>query len=44
MVLRAWSKHVVAATISREPVGVTDEFSGLPALQYLGKIGDEAAG
>jgi hypothetical protein len=32
------SQHVAAATISTTPVAVTDEFSGLPALQYLCKI------
>jgi hypothetical protein len=33
------SKHVAAATISPTPIAITDEFSGLPALQYLRKFG-----
>jgi RimJ/RimL family protein N-acetyltransferase len=33
------SKHVAAATISAAPIAVTDKYSGLPALQYLLKIG-----
>jgi hypothetical protein len=32
------SQHVAAATISTTPKEVTDQFSGLPALQYLRKI------
>jgi ribosomal protein S18 acetylase RimI-like enzyme len=32
------SKRVAEATISASPVSVTDEFSGLPALQYVRKI------
>ncbi len=32
------SKRVAKATISATPVAVTDEYSGLPALQYLAKI------
>ncbi len=32
------SKKVAAAAISASPVGVTDEGSGLPALQYLKKV------
>jgi hypothetical protein len=32
------SQHVAAAAISSTPVEVTDQFSGLPALQYLRKI------
>jgi hypothetical protein len=32
------SQHVASATISTAPVSVTDEFSGLPAFQYLRKI------
>jgi hypothetical protein len=33
------SKRASAATISPTPTAVTDEVSGLPALQYLRKIG-----
>lgn len=36
------SQHVAAATISNSPSKVTDKASGLPALQYLGKIGTDA--
>lgn len=32
------SKSVAAATISTEPTAVIDEFSGLPAFQYLLKV------
>ena len=32
------SQRVAAATISATPKEVTDEFSGLPALQYLRKV------
>jgi hypothetical protein len=32
------SKRVAEATISATPVPVTDEFSGMPALQYVRKI------
>lgn len=32
------SKRVAAATISRTPSAVTDELSGLPALQYVLKV------
>jgi hypothetical protein len=32
------SKLVAEATISATPVAVTDEGSGLPALQYVRKI------
>jgi hypothetical protein len=32
------SKRVAEATISATPVAVTDEQSGLPALQYVRKI------
>jgi hypothetical protein len=35
------SKHVAAATISTTPVEVTDQFSGLPALHYVRKIGED---
>lgn len=35
------SKRVAAATISNAPAEVTDCFSGLPALQYLRKIGED---
>jgi hypothetical protein len=38
------SKHVAAATISTTPVEVTDQVSGLPALHYVRKIGEVAAG
>lgn len=38
------SKHVAAATISPAPIEITDEFSGLPALQYLRKIEADAVG
>jgi RimJ/RimL family protein N-acetyltransferase len=38
------SKHVAAATISTVPVEVTDQVSGLPALHYVRKIGEDAAG
>jgi len=38
------SKHVAAATISTTPVEVTDQFSGLPALQYVRKIGEDSSG
>ncbi len=33
------SQRVSAATISETPKAITDEFSGLPALQYLRKVG-----
>jgi hypothetical protein len=33
------SKRASAATISSTPTPVTDDFSGLPALQYVRKIG-----
>lgn len=33
------SKRASAATISSNPTAITDEGSGLPALQYLRKIG-----
>jgi hypothetical protein len=33
------SKRVAEETISRTPVAITDVFSGLPALQYVRKIG-----
>lgn len=32
------SKRVAEATISATPIAVTDEYSGLPALQYVRKI------
>lgn len=32
-------QHVATATLSTTPLSVTDQFSGLPALQYLRKIG-----
>jgi hypothetical protein len=32
------SQHVAAATISSAPKAITDEFSGLPAFQYLRRI------
>lgn len=32
------SQRVAAATISADPVPITDEFSGLPALHYIRKI------
>ena len=32
------SKRVAAATISADPVPITDEFSGLPALHYVRKV------
>jgi hypothetical protein len=32
------SKRVAAATISANPVPITDKFSGLPALHYVRKI------
>jgi hypothetical protein len=32
------SKRVAAATISSSPTAITDELSGLPALQYLRRI------
>jgi hypothetical protein len=32
------SQHVAAATISPDPIAVTDHVSQLPALQYLGKV------
>jgi hypothetical protein len=38
------SKHVAAATITTTPVEVTDQVSGLPALHYVRKIGEDAAG
>jgi hypothetical protein len=38
------SKHVAAATISKAPIEVTDQVSGLPALHYVRKIGEDAAG
>jgi RimJ/RimL family protein N-acetyltransferase len=38
------SKHVAAATISTTPAEVTDQVSGLPALRYVRKIGEDAAG
>jgi hypothetical protein len=38
------SKHVAAATISTTPVEVTDQVSGLPALHYVRKIGEDTAG
>ncbi len=38
------SKYVAAATISTSPVEVTDQFSGLPALQYVRKIGEDTFG
>lgn len=37
------SKRVAAATISTDPVPITDEFSGLPALHYLRKIKRDSA-
>jgi hypothetical protein len=37
------SKRVAAATISVDPVPITDEFSGLPALHYLRKIDSSGA-
>jgi hypothetical protein len=33
------SQHVAAAVLSDQPVAVTDSLSGLPALQYLRKVG-----
>jgi hypothetical protein len=36
------SQHVAAATLSTTPVKVTDQFSGLPALRYVRKIGEDA--
>jgi hypothetical protein len=32
------SKRVAEATVSSSPTAVTDEFSGLPALQYVRKV------
>jgi len=32
------SQYVAAAILSRTPIEITDEFSGLPALQYLRKV------
>jgi hypothetical protein len=37
------SQHVAAETISETPVKVTDQFSGLSALQYVRKIEADAA-
>lgn len=37
------SKRVAAATISADPVPITDEFSGLPALHYIRKIERDSA-
>jgi hypothetical protein len=36
------SQRVAAATISAAPAEITDEVSGLPALHYLRKIGEDA--
>jgi hypothetical protein len=35
------SKRVAEATISTTPVAITDLFSGLPALHYIRKIGED---
>lgn len=37
------SKRVAAATISADPVPITDEYSGLPALHYIRKIDRDSA-
>jgi hypothetical protein len=34
------SQHVASVTISTDPIPVTDEVSGLPALHYVRKIDD----